>query len=180
MEAVETWRSAVRPELWTAEARADVQRLYEVAEEPETRTRTQLVLLTYEQGLRPTQRATLLRRSAVTVRRVLQRFADTGVSGLGRRHGGGRVPLVTPAWEAELRRVIDLSPRTVGVSSANWTTGTLSHYLGGVTGIWVKQEAVREHLHQLGYVCKRPTWTLEHKAHEQEDWVGNACGRNSC
>jgi transposase len=47
------------------------------------------------------------------------------------------------------------------------------------TGIAVDQETVRRYLHRLGYVCKRPTWTVEHKAQERDDYLGNACGRSS-
>lgn len=178
-EDVATWEPAVRPELWTAAVRAGVEYAYERAEEPETRTRAQMVLLTYERGLRPAAVAAVVRRSADTVRRVLRRFAADGLAALVRGHGGGRTPVVTAAWEAELLRVIELRPRDVGIKSENWSTATLAAYLGEATGVQVQQEAVREHLHQLGYVCKRPTWTLEHKAQEREDWVGNACGRSS-
>ncbi len=85
---------------------------------------------------------------------------------------------MTLAWLSELGRVIDLDPHEVDVPSANWTTGLLADYLARQTGIVVEQETVRRHLHRLGYVCKRPTWTVEHKAQEQEAYLGNACGRS--
>jgi transposase len=176
-EDVATWEPAVRPELWTVGARAAVERAYESAD-AEARTRAQMVLLTYEQGRRPSEGAALVRRSAVTVRRVLRRFAEEGPAAFVRGHGGGRAPAVTAAWEAELVRAVERRPREVGVASENWTTAALAGYLGEATGVRVKQEAVREHLHRLGYVCKRPTWTLERKAQEREDWAGNACGRS--
>ena len=78
------------------------------------------------------------------------------------------------AWEAELLRVIDVDPHTVGVNSANWTTRLLADYLATQTGHRAGIETVRTHLHQADYVCKRPTWTLRRKAEEQPDWAKNA------
>jgi hypothetical protein len=46
----------------------------------------------------------------------------------------------------------------------------LAQTTGHRTGI----ETVRVHLHQAGYVCKRPTWTLQGKAEEQPEWAKNA------
>ena len=46
-----------------------------------------------------------------------------------RRTAPGPERTVTPAWEAELLRVIELDPHAVGVASANWTTGLLAAYL---------------------------------------------------
>jgi transposase len=173
------WRPAVDPTLWTPQTAAAVERLYELTAEPETRTRAQMVLLAYGQGQPPREIATLVRRSAVTVRKVLRRFGREGVEGLPYRQGGGRAPTVTPAWEAELRRVIELDPRTLGVPRANWSTALLADYLERAAGLRVEQETVRRQLHRLGYVCKRPTWTLDRKAQAQEGWEGNACGRSS-
>jgi transposase len=81
---------------------------------------------------------------------------------------------VPAAWEAQLRRVIELDPHTVGVDSANWTTRLLADYLARVTGHRTGIETVRVHLHQAGYVCKRPTWTLQRKAEDQPEWAKNA------
>jgi len=75
------------------------------------------------------------------------------------------------AWLAEVHRVIDLDPHTVGVDSAVWTTRLLADYLERMTGHRTGIEAVRVHLHRLGYVCKRPTWSLKRKSTEQAGWV---------
>jgi transposase len=83
---------------------------------------------------------------------------------------------VTPTWKAELLRVIDLDPHTVGVRSAHWTTSLLATYLAAKTHIAVTAETVRLYLHAAGGVCKRPTWTLKREAEEQPGYVGNACG----
>jgi transposase len=110
----------------------------------------------------------LVFRSRDTVERVLDRFLDGGLAALARRTSAGKPLTVTPAWQAELVRVIDLDPHDVGVDSANWTTALLATYLANATGVVVTAETVRVYLHSHGYVCKRPTSTLKRKAETQE------------
>ena len=159
-------------------AEAAVRERYESARDAETRTRYQMVLLA-QHGLNATAIAPLVFRSHDTVSRVLRRYAADGLDAVPHRPRPGRAATVTPAWQAELLRVIELDPHDVGVPSANWTTGLLADYLARETGIAVDPETVRQRLHRLDYVCKRPTWTVAHKAHEQEGYLGNACGRSS-
>ncbi|MDQ6669550.1 MAG: winged helix-turn-helix domain-containing protein [Chloroflexota bacterium] len=102
------------------------------------------------------------------------RFLQQGVDGVPRRPPPGRPMEVPTAWQVELRRVIDLAPRSVGVPSAVWTTRLLSAYLERVTGHHAAIETVRVHLHRAGYVCKRPTWSLKRKSTEQAGWAKNA------
>src|SRR6266705_2817827 len=79
-----------------------------------------------------------------------------------------------PVWEAELVRVADLDPHLVGVDRALWTCRLLADYLAGVTGHAAGIETVRIALHRAGFVCKRPRWTLQRKAHAQPGWAKNA------
>jgi transposase len=162
---------------------AVVRERYESAPDAETRTRYQMVLLA-QHGLNATAIAPLVLRSHDTVSRVLVRYQAGGPDAVPHRPRPGRAPTVTPAWQEELLRVIELDPHEhpragTRVPSANWTTGLLAGYLAQQTGIAVDAETVRQRLHRLGYVCKRPTWTVAHKAHEQEGYLGNACGRSS-
>ena len=167
-------------EVWTPEVGAAVAACYERTADPETRTRCQMLLLAGEQGVPSRAIAPVVRRSKATVNRVLRRFLEDGLAGLPRGYAPGPMPVVTLGWVQELARVIDQDPHDLGVASANWTTDLLAGYLAEQTGIRVDQETVRRHLHRLGYVCKRPTWTVEHKAQAEEAWVGNACGQSSC
>jgi transposase len=164
--------AAVRIEI-TDEQQAALEQRFEQTRDAETRLRYQMVLLASE-GYTAPQIAPLVRRSADTVLRVLRRYHDTGVDGVPYRPRPGRPVQVPPAWEAELRRVIEEDPHTVGVQRANWTTPLLADYLQQVTGHRTGIETVRVHLHAADYVCKRPTWTLQRKAEEQEDWAKNA------
>jgi transposase len=155
---------------------ADLRRYYEEATTAETRTRYHMVLLA-QQGQRVPQIARLVERSEDTVARVLNRFLTQGLQAVPRQSTASRRErIVTAAWESELLRVIDLDPHEVGQETANWTTQLLASYLAEKTGIKVSLETVRTSLHTLGYVCKRPTWTLKRKAEAQANYVGNACG----
>jgi transposase len=153
---------------------ADLRRHYEEASTAETRTRYHMVLLA-QQGLRVPQIARLVVRSEDTVARVLKRFLTQGLEAVPRKSTTPRRErIVTTAWEVELLRVIELDPHEVGQETANWTTQRLASYLANKTGIKVSLETVRTSLHSLGYVCKRPTWTLKRKAETQAHYVGNA------
>jgi transposase len=155
------------------EAAAELRRRYDTATDPETRLRYQMVWLAHR-GQRVPQIAVTVLRSHDTVARVLHRFRVGGLDAVPRRTAPGPIPTVTPAWAGELLRVIERDPRAVGVASANWTTGLLADYLAAQTGIAVSSETVRRALHAHGYVCKRPSWTLERRASAQPGYVGKA------
>ncbi len=152
------------------ELREAVAERYEHARTPVERTNCQVVLLT-DEGRTVTEIAWLVRRGRDQVRKILRRFRSEGLAGLVPGKHTGRPLGVTPAWLAELERVIELDPHTVGVDSAVWTTRLLANSLERVTGHRTGIEAVRVHLHRLGYVCKRPTWSLKRKSTEQAGWV---------
>jgi transposase len=153
----------------------DLRQLYETSTNAKLRLRYQIVLLAH-QGRSVAEIATIVFRSRDTVERVLKRLLRGGVAAIPPRQAPGMAPSVTPAWKAELLRVIDLDLHTVGIPSAHWTTGLLATYLATTTGIAVTAETGRFYLHAADYVCKRPTWTLKRKAEEQPGYVGNACG----
>jgi transposase len=152
---------------------AALRRRYDATPDPETRLRYQMVWLAHL-GQRVRQIAQAVLRSEDTVTRVLHRFRAGGLEAVPRRTAPGSAPTVTPAWEAELLRAVELDPHAAGVESANWTTGLLAAYLAERTGVAVSDERVRQALHAHGYVCKRPTWTLQRRATEQDGYLGNA------
>jgi transposase len=153
--------------------RTVVSERYEHTRAVVERTNCQIVLLA-DEGRHAPEIAWLVRRGPHQVRKVLRRFQAEGLAGLAPRKAPGRAVQVTPVWLAELQRVIDLDPRSVGVPSAVWTTRLLSAYLARVTGHHAAIETVRVHLHRAGYVCKRPTWSLKRKSSQQAGWVKNA------
>ena len=153
--------------------RTAVSERYEHTRGAVERTNCQIVLLA-DEGRNAPEIAWLVRRGLHQVRKVLHRFQTEGLAGLAPRKAPGRGLEVTPAWLTELQRVIDLDPHTVAVPSAVWTTRLLSAYLERATGHKTGIETVRVHLHRLGYVCKRPTWSMKRKSTEQAGWVNNA------
>ena len=152
---------------------AELLHRFNTATHPETRLRYQMVLLA-QQGFSVSEIASIVHRSHHTVTRVLHRYEDGGLDAVPRRKQPGRPRTVTPDWEAELLRVIELDPHQVGVQGAIWTTGLLAIYLAHKTGIEVNPETVRVYLHKHGYVCKRPTWSMKRKAQEMPGYLGNA------
>ena len=153
----------------------ELRQLYETTTKAKLRLRAQIVLLAH-QGRSVADIATIIFRSRDTVERVLKRFLQGGIAALPPRTAPGRTPTVTPGWKAELLRVIDLDPHTVGVRSAHWTTSLLATYLAAKTQVAVTAETVRLYLRAAGGVCKRPTWTLKRKAEAHPGYVGNASG----
>jgi transposase len=154
-------------------ARAELQRRYQATRDAETRTRYQIVLLC-AQGRPAPEIAVLVGRSPDTVRRVLTRYQTGGPDAVPHRPRPGQPPHYPPGWQAELVRVADLDPRSVGVDSALWSCRLLADYLHTVTGHRAGIETVRLALHRAGFVCKRPRWVLTRKAQAQPGWANNA------
>ncbi len=156
-------------------ARAELEDRFEATTDAETRTRYQMLLL-LALGRSPAQVAALVRRSPATVRRALRRYQVDGPDGVPHRPHLGQPPHFPATWEPELERVAELDPHEVGVPSAVWTTRLLAEYLATATGHRAGIETVRLALHRLGFVCKRPIWTLKRKATEQPGWAKNGSG----
>src|SRR6266566_4610161 len=161
------------------DVQAELERRYHTTRDATTRTRYQIVLLN-AQGHTPPQIAQLVRSSADTVRRVLNRYLAGGADAVPHRPHPGQPPHYPPGWEQELVRVADLDPHEVGVDSALWTCRLLADYLHRVTGYRAGIESVRIALHRAGFVCKRPRWVLSRKAQAQPGWAKNAGGWRRC
>ena len=154
-------------------AHDELDRRYHTTRDATTRTRYQMVLLRAE-GHPVVAVARITRRSPDTVRRVLKRYLVGGPDAVPHRPHLGQPPHYPPGWEAELARIADLDPRSLGVGSALWTCRLLADYLAEVTGHRAGIETVRVALHRAGWVCKRPVWTLSRKAQAQPGWAKNA------
>ena len=160
-------------------ARAEVADRFEATDDAETRLRYQMLLLLAE-GRTPAEVGALVRRSSATVRRVLRRYQAAGADGVPHRPRPGQPPRFPPAWAAELERAVELDPHAVGVASAVRTTRLLADYLAGATRHRAGLETVRLALHRLGFVCKRPGWSLKREAGEQPEWAKNGSGWRRC
>lgn len=137
---------------------------------PRTRLRAQMVLLAH-QGYSLSEIAAITRHSHETVRRWLNRFRKRGCPGLCEAARPGRSPKITPAVEQLLRDWALLSPRELGVHRPSWTTANLARLVERQLGIRVTPECIRQHLHRLDFVCRRPTWTVKHLARAQPGYA---------
>jgi transposase len=128
-------------------AHDELERRYQTTRDATTRTRYQMILLRAE-GHPVVEVAHLTRCSPDTVRRVLKRYLAGGPDAVPHRPHLGQPPHYPPAWQAELVRVADLDPRSLGVDSALWTCRLLADYLAEVTGHRAGIETVRLALHR--------------------------------
>lgn len=49
----------------------------------------------------------------------------------------------------------------------SWSTANLARLVGRLQGVRVTDECTRRHLHRPDFVCRRPTWTVQHLARLQ-------------
>ncbi len=134
------------------------------------RQRSHIVLLGYQLESQE-QIAKVVRCSRLSVWRTLELYRKGGRAALPR-------PLVLKAprakvnlaWQKELAEAMKLGPQACGVPRPTWTAQLLANYLEEKTGIAVGEYTVRRGLDLLGYVCRRPTWTVRHKAEEAPDY----------
>jgi len=90
------------------------------------------------------------------VYRVAARFLAGGLAGLAdRREDNGR-PKITPAYQAELLRLVDQSPQEFGYSRPTWTQELLILVLADRVEIGVGVATMSRLLGRLGVGLKRP------------------------
>lgn len=140
------------------------------AECPRLRRHAQTVLLA-QTGYETTEIAQITRQSCWTVRRGLHRFMADGCDGLWEGLRPGRPPEITPAIELFLREALVKSPREYGLAQPNWTTMLLSKVIKRRFKCEVSDECVRQHLYDVDGVCRRPTWTVRHRAEAQPGYA---------
>jgi transposase len=129
-----------------------------------------MVLLSH-QGYPLAEIARITSHSDETVRRWLHRFLCQGIAGLREALHPGRPPKVTPVVEQLLREWVLLSPHQFGMHRPSWTTANLARFVERRCGVRVTAECIRQHLHQLDVVCRRPTWTVKHLAQAQPGYA---------
>lgn len=125
--------------------------------------------------------ARVVRCSADTVRRTLTLYQQGGRSRLRRTpalewHTAKR----TLAWQKALAAALEQGPEACGITRPTWTAPLLAQYLAAKTGITVSEVTVRRGLASLAYVCRRPIWTVRHKAEEQAGYLPKRKGSKHC
>jgi transposase len=144
---------------------------YRYAESRLVRQRSHIVLLAYELETQAAI-ARVVRCSAQTVQRTLKLYRQAGRTALERRPRSKPYPCkVNLAWQKALAQAMQVGPQACGVPRPTWTAPLLAKYLEEKTGIAVNERTVRRGLDLLGYVCRRPTWIVRHKAEERPDYA---------
>jgi transposase len=144
--------------------------LYDTAQCPRLCRRTQTVLLFHE-GYHVAEIARITRQSCHTVRRWLHRFEKDGCAGVLEAPHPGRPPESTPAIEQFLRDAVLTSPRNFGLPRPTWTTALLARVVKRRFRRRVSAEGIRQHLQRIAGVCRRPTWTVKHRAQQQPGYA---------
>jgi transposase len=164
------------PSLEAAELAA-LERDYRTGEHRLVRQRAQIVLLVYSL---PSQEdvAQAVRCSLDTVQRALTLYRKGGRAALRPQRPPRQEPVHkrTLAWQKALAAAMEAGPEACGYARPTWTAPLLAEYLEQQTGVGVDESTVRRGLASLGYVCRRPTWTVRHKAEEQENYAPKGRG----
>lgn len=147
-----------------------LREMYDQAQCPRLRRHAQIVLLA-QTGYAVAEIAQITRQSPWTVRRWLYRFMAEGCEGLWEAPRSGRPPEITPAIELFLGEAVVRSPRDYDLARPNWTTALLIPVVKRWFKRAVSDECVRQHLHGVGGVCRRPTWTVRHRAETQPGYA---------
>ena len=147
-----------------------LRNMYDQAQCPRLRRRAQTVLLA-QAGYDVAEIAKITRQSSWTTRRWLHRFMAEGCDGLWEAPRSGRPPEITPAIELFLHEAVVKSPRDYGLAWPNWTTNLLSKLIQRRFKREVSDDCVWQHLHDVGGVCRRPTWTVKYRAETQPGYA---------
>lgn len=174
--------------------RAKLEQMYRQADTPRLRMRVQMVLLALD-GKTVADIAAVTRGSDDTVRYWLHRFEAYGCAGLLEGAHPGRPAMITALIEGFLRECLEQSPRRFGIPRPTWTTATLARVVARRFHVAVTDECIRQHLGQLDFVCRRPTWSVKQLAQQQPGyaqkrrdypciespaaWGGRVCARRS-
>jgi transposase len=164
----------------SAEERAVLEYDYRYGSDRLVRHRSHIVLLATELETQ-IEVAQVVRCSPDVVRRTLALYRDGGRMALRRRQSQKvRAAQRTLSWQKVLADAMEHGPEACGVPRPTWTAPLLADYLAEKTGVTVSERTVRRGLESLGYVCRRPTWTVRHKAEEQPDYLPKRTGSKRC
>jgi transposase len=138
------------------EALTELDDLYRTTRDVRIRTRAQMVLLSAEKQMVPSEIASIVRRDEQTVRRWLKRYRAEGLNGLYDQPRPGTPEKVTPAYQELLVRTVRQRSRSLGQPYSLWTLQRLADYMAEETGIRISAETVRVHLKAADIVISRP------------------------
>jgi transposase len=115
-----------------------------------------MMLLSFEQGLKAPQIASIVGESESTVQRWLKRYQAEGIKGLWDAPKSGSPGKVTQVYKQQLLSSVRQRPRALGLEFSLWTLARLSDHLAEQTGIRLSEEGVRQQLKAAEIVLSRP------------------------
>ncbi len=164
----------------SAPERAALDHDYRYDRDPLVRRRSHIILLASELETQ-SEVARAVRCSPATVGRTLALYQQGGRSHLRRRPAlGWHAAKRTLGWQKALAGALERGAEACGIARPTWTAPLLGQHLAEQTGIVVSEVTVRRGLESLDYVCRRPVWTVRHKAEEQPDYLPKRKGSKRC
>jgi len=158
-----------------SEARAQLEHDYRHSKNRLHRQRSQIVLLCTELSSQA-EVARMVRCSSDTVQRTLTLYHAGGVAALRPRLRLKYSRRRTVEWQKALSLAMQAGPEACGVPRPTWSVPLLVEHLAQLTGISVSLRTLRRGLASLGYVCRRGTWSVRHKAEEDPDYAPKGRG----
>lgn len=135
--------------------RKELRRLASRANDAGMRCRCKIILALV-QGRTPTIIARGGLGAKSQVYRVAGRFLTGGLAGLADRREDNGQPKITPAYQAELLRVVEAAPRAFGYRRPTWTQELLARVLAERLDIAISAAAMSRLLGRLGVGLRRP------------------------
>jgi len=145
----------------TTRQRRQLQAELKAAKDVRTFQRT-LALLELDQGRPLAQVATTLGVTRQTLYNWIERYENEGTpTALHDRERQGRPTIWTQPLHLFLAWSLDQPPDGLGYPSVEWTVPLLREHLAKHMESSVSDTAMRQQLHRLGYVWKRPRYVLQ-------------------
>src|SRR3954470_24473113 len=139
----------------TPRQRKELRRLASRAKDAGMRCRCKIILALV-QGRTPTMIARGGLGAKSQVYRVAGRFLAGGLAGLADRREDNGQPKITPAYQAELLRLVEGSPQGFGYRRPTWTQELLVLVLAERVEVAVSAAAMSRLLGRLGIGLRRP------------------------
>lgn len=147
---------AIRITNLSQEAKQLLIDLYWTAPLPRMRTRSQMILLSAQQGLKATEIAQIILESERTVQWWLKPYQTEGIKSLWDAPKSGSPGKLTEHYAKQLLLSVRQRPRALGLEFSLWTLERLANYLAEQTGIGLSGEGVRQQLKTMEIVLSPP------------------------
>jgi transposase len=114
------------------------------------------------QGTKAKQIASILNRSATTVRSYIKAYNEAGIPGLDRDHSPGAPVRLTNEQQEKLKRtIVESVPHDVGFTARhNWTLELIADFIKREFGPSYSLRGISKMMHRQGLSYTRPTYTL--------------------